>query len=632
MPSDSPDRSLSPKLVEVDYPGYGKFLICATSSMIEWRATSFLEKEPTTIEWISSLESHAYLIDIGANIGIYTVPSALFNVKHVIAIEPELKNYTELIKNIEINQLTDKVTALPVAISTSLAGSHSHIFLTKDEPGMSCHQVGVNQDYKLNPINEERTKRSVYCISLESIINNFNIPDDAPLHIKIDVDGIEEDVCESLFIDKAIERVSSLQIELNPSITSHHALINKLHIHGFSFLQSQVNKAIRKEGSFKGFAEYVFRRRIAQNVYDSFPAHVKSRYTAVTADQSTDASAHLLGMPLNENLSPLIENVEVLSRQTPELVCNWPSVFILPKVFNVAESYSICNCVASSIPYSSKFTFESIHADKIGESLKVDESLRLGVSFGSVDVGIDSYKDLLKIKFAKPSASKLLLSRTCKAIKHYSNNNQEIFDKHVLKKYKYLLCRIRHFVDYQGFYINRHHDSPDTLFALVIPLRHGATATSLFSGIPLGLYGLSPGFNTLQKYLAKPREKCSFGSKAEWINVKDKSTALMGLVEKNRLKLSANSKFHCTELELRYGDGVCIPNMQCSLFKKTSFDSLEFALDTSGHGLYPPLRDLFRPVMLVDYLLVATNTYLPPEGSDEVCSIVCSLSDLLEGV
>ena len=65
----------------VQYLPYGQFDIAASSDMIRWRAKSFLVKEPTTLEWLQSLESNSWLIDIGANIGIYTVPSALFHVQ-----------------------------------------------------------------------------------------------------------------------------------------------------------------------------------------------------------------------------------------------------------------------------------------------------------------------------------------------------------------------------------------------------------------------------------------------------------------------------------------------------------------------------------------------------------------------
>ena len=69
----------------VEYPGYGEFKICSGNKMLKFRAESFLVKEPTTLEWLQSLEADSLLIDVGANIGIYTIPSSLFHVKKVMA-------------------------------------------------------------------------------------------------------------------------------------------------------------------------------------------------------------------------------------------------------------------------------------------------------------------------------------------------------------------------------------------------------------------------------------------------------------------------------------------------------------------------------------------------------------------
>ena len=104
---------------QIDYPGFGSFAIYATNNVLKFRAKSFLSKEPTTIDWIKSLEKDSVLIDVGANIGIYTIPCALFHVRKVIAIEPEIRNYNMLLNNLDLNQISnDTVEALPLAIST----------------------------------------------------------------------------------------------------------------------------------------------------------------------------------------------------------------------------------------------------------------------------------------------------------------------------------------------------------------------------------------------------------------------------------------------------------------------------------------------------------------------------------
>ena len=81
------------------YSPFGVFKIRGINKTTALRAATFKFKETTTLEWLQCLTNDSWLIDIGANIGIYTLPAALFHVKHVIAIEPEIKNYNELVKN-----------------------------------------------------------------------------------------------------------------------------------------------------------------------------------------------------------------------------------------------------------------------------------------------------------------------------------------------------------------------------------------------------------------------------------------------------------------------------------------------------------------------------------------------------
>ena len=162
----------------IDYPGYGKFSIYSSNKTLEFRANSFLTKEPTTLEWIKSLEENSILIDVGANIGIYAIPSALFHVKKVVALEPEIHNYSMLLNNLQLNQIeSDKVEALPLAVSTEFANSSTKIYLTVDRPGESCHQVGKSQNYLLQKIEPNKRKtRSVYVLSCFNCSKYYDLP------------------------------------------------------------------------------------------------------------------------------------------------------------------------------------------------------------------------------------------------------------------------------------------------------------------------------------------------------------------------------------------------------------------------------------------------------------------------
>ena len=77
------------KLINVDFPGVGSFSVRADHNILSWRASSFLSKEPGTLEWLKSLEPDSVLIDVGANVRMYSIPAAKYLVKKVVAIEPE---------------------------------------------------------------------------------------------------------------------------------------------------------------------------------------------------------------------------------------------------------------------------------------------------------------------------------------------------------------------------------------------------------------------------------------------------------------------------------------------------------------------------------------------------------------
>jgi hypothetical protein len=103
-------------------------------------------------------------------------------------------------------------------------------------------------------------KHKISCISykLNTLLNNNYISQ--PTHIKIDVDGLEY-----LIIENGLDVINSpilksLIIEINPNLKQHLDMIDLLGKYNFKFDKSQVLRSERKEGIFKGMAEYVFRR------------------------------------------------------------------------------------------------------------------------------------------------------------------------------------------------------------------------------------------------------------------------------------------------------------------------------------------------------------------------------------
>ncbi|QNG30680.1 FkbM family methyltransferase [Synechococcus sp. LTW-R] len=594
----------------VECPPYGAFKVAATSEFIRWRATSFHTKEPTTIQWLQTLEKDSILIDVGANIGIYTVPAALFHVKKVIAVEPEIKSYNELIKNIEINGIDEVVEALPLAISTEFENCISNLYLTSDEPGSSCHQVGRNQNYLLNPSDQERKRRSIYCISLSSIVQKVRDEHPkSPIHIKVDVDGIEEDVCQSLFDSRTLNYVNTLQVELNPAIPQHGSLIKRLQDHGFSYSKLQVTTACRKSGSFEGFAEYVFRRYITRGLASNLPESVRSRYYFVNDENDlSDISGCILGSGLNHTSV----NNPFSSTHNPALISTSPPALVLPRLIHSSDCLKIFTSLGQCIEDSKDFGFESNSGFNKDENRRAISTEKL--------LHVDRpYVNQLAQQFSNIEIPRSILKKSMPLLKSYLG----IEEKEPFIPGLKLTVRLRHFLDLQGFYLCGHHDSPDTLLALICPLTPSSTTTSFFNTAP----------ETAARFKSPKSSRFESQFRAgHFYEELPSDDGIYRVVNANGETLYCS---HVHSARLQHGDTLVIPNLRSKAFSKPDANNLD-SLNRFAHGVFPPIPDLLRPVLLADYIVSKqkdkdTYSTLFETRSDSSFHIhLCPLSDLLK--
>jgi FkbM family methyltransferase len=121
-------------------------------------------------------------IDVGANIGLTTIPTARIATVHCIAIEPDPTNFRNLIRNIEANCSNNNITALQVA-----AFSHESILefeLGETNPG--DHRIRTSNKAGLVDEHERRVIR-VKAAALDDLVGAV----EGPLAIKIDTQGAE---------------------------------------------------------------------------------------------------------------------------------------------------------------------------------------------------------------------------------------------------------------------------------------------------------------------------------------------------------------------------------------------------------------------------------------------------------
>ncbi len=225
------------------------------NTFTKWRVDSLFEKEPITLEWISGFSADDVLVDVGANVGMYTIWAAKTRAARVFAFEPESQNYALLNRNILLNGLENLVSAYCLAISDQAGLSQLH--LSQFGAGGSCHSLGEQVDFRHQPM---KPAFSQGCVSapLDELVASGVVPE--PDHIKIDVDGFEPKVITGA--KKIIEggKLRSLLIEVNQNLADHMEMVAFLNARGFKHDAAQVAAAERKSGAFKGCAEYVFKR------------------------------------------------------------------------------------------------------------------------------------------------------------------------------------------------------------------------------------------------------------------------------------------------------------------------------------------------------------------------------------
>ena len=159
-------------------------------------------------------------IDIGANVGSYTILAAGVSGANCISIEPISKTFDLLKRNISINELSEKVTALKIGI-----GAQKCILSFTQNLDTVNHVILEN-----HPQQQEKLQQ-VSCECLDSLLADKQ----KPSLLKIDVEGFEQEVingAQSVLNDAALKAII---IELNGSGERYGYDENNIHQQLLSF-------------------------------------------------------------------------------------------------------------------------------------------------------------------------------------------------------------------------------------------------------------------------------------------------------------------------------------------------------------------------------------------------------------
>lgn len=171
-------------------------------------AARFAYDEPETRVWIETIVKPGDAVwDIGANVGLYTLYTALRtgDAGRVLAFEPGASNYAALNANIALNGLSRRIDAYCAAMSDETRVARFH--LSNADAGKAGHWFGEGG----GAIEAAGHEQSAIGFSIDGFIAQFGVR--APDHIKLDVDSIEDRILRGGA--QALARVKSVLVENN---------------------------------------------------------------------------------------------------------------------------------------------------------------------------------------------------------------------------------------------------------------------------------------------------------------------------------------------------------------------------------------------------------------------------------
>jgi len=205
---------------QLDYPKH-KLFLCENVRIASCR------KEPDTVRWIETFKKSDVALDVGANVGAYSLIMALY-AKQVYAFEPAVTNYRLLCKNILTNvskrAVENNITPFNIALSDETKMDLLNYVNTHE--GKSGHQIKGRTTDCFGKEFQPAYQHQMMCYKLDDWLETFAL--EVPQHIKIDVDGNEYAILLGAEKTLGNRAVKTLLVEINDDLAEREEILGFL--------------------------------------------------------------------------------------------------------------------------------------------------------------------------------------------------------------------------------------------------------------------------------------------------------------------------------------------------------------------------------------------------------------------
>ena len=217
-----------------------KFTIRDYGKICRFRAKTFQTKEPDTLEWIDNFKKNSKLIDIGANIGIYSI-YASERINKIYAFEPDALNYSLLNLNIYDNGKSDKIKAFPIAMHSKEVFDQLNIQNYNWGGALSSFSNTSDQfENNFLPVMEQGS----FSLTLDQVIDKLQI--NGEINCKIDVDGNEYKIIQGA--KKSLEKkiISSFLIELDTNRSDYQLTLDLFSSYNYKLVSKKASPIFKE--------------------------------------------------------------------------------------------------------------------------------------------------------------------------------------------------------------------------------------------------------------------------------------------------------------------------------------------------------------------------------------------------